>query len=75
MSILRDRIASGLTTNPDLTVVGVNMGPTETPLVRVGIFSNMITYEDMQPIITADGAPVYATSPGTWGQLYAAGRM
>lgn len=25
-------------------------------------------------LITADGAPVYATRPGSWGQLRAAGR-
>lgn len=44
------------------------------PTMRIRMFSGMIAYEDLQPLITADGAPIAATGPGTWGQLYAVGR-
>jgi hypothetical protein len=43
-----------------------------TPLVRIAIYGNGIAYDE--PLVTADGAPVSATGPGAWGQLYAAGR-
>lgn len=86
MSKLYDRIRSGLgstsdgktvaaNVGPDLSFVGKNWGPTETPLVRIQIYPGVITYEDMQamPLIAADGAPIVATAPGQWGQLWAAG--
>jgi len=44
-----------------------------TPNVRIRIFPGVITYEDTYPLIAPDGAPISATGPGTWGQLYAAG--
>jgi len=44
-----------------------------TPISRIRIFpGGVIAYDE--PLITADGAPVTATGPGQWGQLYAAGR-
>lgn len=58
----------------DLTIVGMNNGPAQTPLTRVRIYDNLIAYDDLHPIIAADGAFISATAPGSWGQLYAAGR-
>lgn len=60
----------------DLRVKGIPPGtPTETPLRVVYIFdSGMVATVPADSLITADGAPVYATRPGTWGQLVAAGR-
>jgi hypothetical protein len=60
----------------DLRVKGIPSGtPTETPLRVVYIFdSGMVATVPADSLITADGAPVYATRPGTWGQLVAAGR-
>lgn len=84
MSILRHRIRYGGTDDGvkagteqinDLTVVGLNMGATDIPLVRIRVNGPVITSEELQPLITADGAPVSATMAGSWGQLYAAGRM
>lgn len=74
MSTLRDRIGSVGSINPNLTALGKDYGDIKSiPLVRIQIFPGTILYEDMQPLITADGAPVPATSPGTWGQLFAVG--
>lgn len=58
----------------DLTVVGMSQGPNQTPLTRVRVFDGLVAYDDLHPMIAADGAPISATAPGTWGQLYAAGR-
>lgn len=60
----------------DLRVKGIPPGtPTETPLRVVYIFdSGMVATVPADSLITADGAPVYATRPGTWGQVVAAGR-
>lgn len=45
----------------------------QTPLVRIQTqHPGVIAYDE--PLITSDGAPVPATAPGQWGQLYAAGR-
>jgi hypothetical protein len=76
MSTLRNRIQTGLSnSNPDLSVVGRYATPLETPLMRIQIYPDLITYEDMEPLVSgSDGAPIAATGPGTWGQLYAAGR-
>jgi hypothetical protein len=62
------------TTNPDLSVRGKYGAPLERPLWRIQIYPGVIAYEDMDPLIAADGAPIAATGPGTWGQLYRAGR-
>lgn len=59
----------------DLTIVGMANAPNATPLTRVRIFGNMVAYDDLHPIIASDGAPISATAPGSWGQLYAAGRV
>jgi hypothetical protein len=60
----------------DLRVKGIPGGtPTETPLRVVYIFdTGMVATVPADSLITADGAPVYATRPGTWGQVVAAGR-
>ena len=60
----------------DLRVKGIPPGtPTETPLRVVYIFdSGMVATVPADSLITADGAPVYATRPGTWGQVRAVGR-
>ena len=73
-SMMHQRLASVGTVEPDLRIVGTNLGPTETPLVRIQIWPGVIAYEELQPLITADGAPVTATGPGTWGQLFAVGK-
>lgn len=45
------------------------------PLALVQITpAGTVGYQEMTPLITADGAPVPATTPGRWGQLIAAGR-
>lgn len=83
MSVLRDRISSlaygrGKKVNDvssDLTVVGLNWSATDIPLVKVQIHANGISYQDLQPLVASDGAPISATMPGEWGQVYAAGRM
>lgn len=53
-------------------------GPMVLPLARVTVYpagSNYVTLamEDLTPIITADGAMVPATGPGSWDQLTLAG--
>lgn len=60
-----------------LRVKGIPPGtPTETPLRVVYIFNDgTVATVPADSLITADGAPVYATAPGTWGQVRAAGRM
>lgn len=60
----------------DLVVKGIPPGtPTETPLRVVRIFQDgTVATVPADSLITADGAPVYATRPGTWGQVRAAGR-
>ena len=59
-----------------LAVKGIPPGtPTETPLRAVFIFHDgTVATVPADSLITADGAPVYATRPGTWGQVRAAGR-
>lgn len=75
MSTLQRRVSQQWQgANPDLSVKGRYNTPAETPLVRIVVTPGTITYEDMQPLIAADGSPIAATAPGTWGQLYAAGR-
>lgn len=72
MSVLRDRI----TNMPDtsLRVKGTLNGPMIHPTQHIQIHRSGIASQDLMPLITPDGAPIPATSPGTWGQLYAAGR-
>lgn len=77
-SILKNRIAAygkyGVT-SPDLSIISQYNAPIVVPLSRIQIQPGVILYEDTQPLITADGAPVTATGKGQWGQLYAAGRI
>jgi hypothetical protein len=70
---LVDRVTRNAT-DPDLSIVGQYDTPLEVPLTRIITTNNVIGYQDMQTIWSPDGAPIAATSPGTWGQLYAAGR-
>jgi len=72
MSILRDRIA----TMPDtsLRVKGTLGGPMMHPTQQIQIYRGGIASQDLMPLIAPDGAPIPATSPGSWGELYAAGR-
>lgn len=65
---------SNLSSGPDLSIKGRYNTPAETPSINIQIFPGMISYQDMQPLIAADGAPIAATGAGTWGQLYAARR-
>ena len=58
----------------DLSIKGHYRTPLERPLWRVQIFPGIVAYDDMVPLVATDGAPIAATAPGTWGQLYAAGR-
>jgi hypothetical protein len=48
--------------------------PRSIPLTRIQIHPGVIMYDDLQPLVAADGAPISASSPGTWGQLYRAGK-
>lgn len=74
MSMLRDRmIWSDANTYPDKRHVMQYNSPTEIPLIHIRIFPGVISYEEMEPLIAADGAPIAATGKGSWGQLYAAG--
>jgi hypothetical protein len=76
MSVLKNRIAKYGRNEPDLTMVGLSPGtPMMRPVVRISVRPDMLLYEQLQPMISADGAPILATAPGTWGQLYAAGSM
>lgn len=59
---------------PDLSIKGRYATPAETPLINIQVYPGMISYEDMQPLIASNGAPIAATGQGTWGQLYAARR-
>lgn len=75
MSRLRDRIASVGQLPPSLTPYAKDYrAPTVIPLVRIQIYPDIVLYDDMRPLIAPDGGILPATSPGTWGQLYAVGR-
>lgn len=45
------------------------------PLVRVGIYDGVVSYENQQPLADPQGLLVPEDSPGRWGQLYRAGRI
>jgi hypothetical protein len=72
MSVLRDRIVGMPLT--DLRIKGTLDGPMMHPTQHIQIYRGTIASQDLMPIIATDGAPIPATSPGTWGQLYAVGR-
>lgn len=48
--------------------------PMLMPLAMVTRTDAGLAVQDMTPLITADGAMIPATAPGSWGQLHAAGR-
>lgn len=51
--------------------------PRVTPLVRIGIYDGVLSYED-GPILDPSGAGdhiIPPTGPGQWAQLYRAGRL
>jgi hypothetical protein len=74
MTTLKSRIASVGTLPPSLTPYAKNYGDIKSiPLVRIQIYPDIIMYDEMRPLIAPDGGIIPATSPGTWGQLYAAG--
>lgn len=75
MSTFRDRIAGVGEAKMVRREVARYNTMKEIPLVRIMIHPGYVSYEDMEALISADGAPIAATSPGQWGQLYAAGRM
>jgi hypothetical protein len=63
-------VGGGDASPPSVQVMPVSrvlVGPVTSPYVSLGV-------EDLTPIWTTDGAPVPASSPGSWGQLRAAGR-
>jgi hypothetical protein len=75
MSTLMDRMSwSDNNVYPSKKIVTHN-SPVQIPLMRIQIFPGVISYEDLDPLVTSDGDPITATGNGEWGQLYAAGRM
>lgn len=60
---------------PDLSVKAVPPGaPVAVPLNVVYVYHDgTVATVPADSLITADGAPVYATGRGSWGQLRAAG--
>lgn len=48
--------------------------PRVTPLVRIGIYDGVLSYED-GPISDPQGLTIPQTAPGEWSQLYRAGRL
>lgn len=75
MSALRDRLTSDAG-GPDYHPYGTGATPMVMPLTLVEIYGEGMTCQDMRPLYAGDasGAPIPATAPGSWGQLYAAGR-
>ena len=74
MSTLRDRIASVGTIPPHLTPYEKDYrAVTVQPTIRIQIYPDIVMYDELQPLIAPDGGIIPATSPGTWGQLYAVG--
>ena len=78
MTILAERVKD-VGTNQAMAMgtyhpAGTSATPMVMPLQQVTVTQAGVAVEDMQPLITEDGAMVPATSPGSWGQLRAAGR-
>lgn len=73
---LKSRIFNQIRMEPPVQMVGgKDYGNIrEVPTMRIRIFPGVILYEDLQPLIAADGSPIAATGKGTWSQLYAVGR-
>jgi hypothetical protein len=76
MSTLKNRIASVGTIPPSLSPYDKDYGDIKSiPLVRIQIQPDIVMYDEMRPLIAPDGGIIPATSPGTWGQLYAVGKQ
>lgn len=78
MSVLKKRIAHqamGRTAAP-LSEVALPPGtPDIAPSSQIIVWSpSTVGIGPLAPMVTADGALVPATAPGTWDQLHAAGR-
>lgn len=73
MSTLKKRIVTGAA-GPDLSIVGTLEGPDMLPMTRVAIRPGSLSYQTLETLITADGAPVIAVPPGGFGTLVSAGR-
>lgn len=52
---------------PDLRIVGTANGPTQAPDSVVRRVHGLITYEDLYTSLDANGRPVVAVMPGTFG--------
>lgn len=74
MSVLTDRMSWRSSTYPDKREVAQYGHITQVPLMRIGIYPGVISYEDMDPLTAPDGALIAATGRGQWGQLYRAGK-
>jgi hypothetical protein len=75
VSAMRDRLATPQEL-ADYHPYGTAATRMTMPLARVMIHGEGMTYETIQPIYTGDvnAAPLPSTAPGSWGQVYAAGR-
>jgi len=72
---LKSRIYQQTQLSSPVTVIDKNYGDIrQVPTIRIQVRPGVVMYEDLQPLIAADGAPIAATGKGTWGQLYAVGR-
>jgi len=65
--------ASGMANNRP--PVGAYGAVTSTPLVQIGIYDGVVTYENQQPLADPSGLLIPEDKPGRWGQLYRAGRI
>ena len=74
MTPLKSRIYQVGTLPANVTIINKQYGDVKAvPTRRIQIYPGVVLYEDLQPLIASDGAPIAATGRGTWGQLYAAG--
>lgn len=69
---LNDQQAMGYGNMPEISNYKYYGDIKSHPTVPVQVQGGILGYSE--PLLTADGAPVTQTSPGTWGQLYRAGK-
>ena len=78
MTVLADRIIGSADNMPNAMGTyhpsGTGATPMEMPLAQVTVTAGGVKVGELTPLITADGAPIPATAPGSWAQLHAAGR-
>lgn len=62
---------------PDQSYESMYDQPRITPLVRIGIYDGVLSYEDGPIADPGAGGPyiIPQTAPGQWAQLYRAGRL